>query len=181
MAEIKSTLEIIMEKAKGLTITHEEKREFRRKEMTGRVKGLIQKFLDGYMDDERLRVEVAAVGKEDKDMLKQILIKDSISRMKPGEDNKPVLDVLENTTGEDMGSIRGFLTKFDSRLEKERSSHEKALRKRLKKNGITGSAVIPNLDADPEWRGHLLKQKQRFREKLEDMAARRLGRRHFSR
>jgi len=175
MAEIKSTLEIIMERAKGLTITDEEKMEFRRKEMTGRVKGLIQKFVDGYMDDERLRVEVAAVEKEDKDMLNQILIKDSISRIKPGEDNKPVLDVLEKTTGEDTGPIRNFLAKFESSLEKERSSQEKALRKRLRKNGITGSAVIPNLNADPEWRGRLLKREQTFREKLEDMAARRLG------
>jgi hypothetical protein len=37
MGEIKSTLDIIMEKTRGLTMTAEEKREFQRKEVEGKV------------------------------------------------------------------------------------------------------------------------------------------------
>ena len=47
MGEIKSTMDIIMEKTKGLTMTEEEKAEYKHKELTGKVRGLIQKFLDG--------------------------------------------------------------------------------------------------------------------------------------
>ena len=55
MGEIKSTLDIIMEKTKGLTMTEEEKTAFKSKEMEGKVKGALQKFLDGILDVERLK------------------------------------------------------------------------------------------------------------------------------
>ncbi len=38
MGEIRSTMDIIMEKAKGLTMTDEEKEAFRKKETEGKVR-----------------------------------------------------------------------------------------------------------------------------------------------
>ena len=61
MGEIKSTLDIIMEKTKGLTMTEEEKTEYRQQELTGKVRGLIQKFLEGVLKLEKFKVEVAAL------------------------------------------------------------------------------------------------------------------------
>jgi len=46
MGEIRSTMDIIMEKAKNLTMSEEEKAEFNRKALQLKVKGLVQKFLD---------------------------------------------------------------------------------------------------------------------------------------
>ena len=43
MAEIKSTLDIIMEKAKKFSVTEEEKQGFKRQELEGKIKGLVQK------------------------------------------------------------------------------------------------------------------------------------------
>ena len=36
-------------------------------------------------------------------------------------------------------------------MEKERAKGEKALREKLDKAGISGSAVIPNIEADRVW------------------------------
>ena len=49
MAEIKSTLDIIMEKAKKFSVTEEEKKGFKRQELEGKIKGLVQKALDGVL------------------------------------------------------------------------------------------------------------------------------------
>ena len=49
MGEIKSTLDIIMEKTKGLTMSEEERTSFKEKELTGKVKGLVQKYINGFL------------------------------------------------------------------------------------------------------------------------------------
>ena len=40
------------------------------------------------------------------------------------------------------------------------------LRKRLKERGITGSAVVPNLEADPEWVSYLAEERDRFYQRI---------------
>ena len=49
MAEIKSTLDIIMEKAKRFSVTEEEKKGFKRQELEGKIKGLVQKVCRRYL------------------------------------------------------------------------------------------------------------------------------------
>jgi hypothetical protein len=169
MAEIKSTLDIIMEKTKGLTMTDEEKRELKRKEIAGKFKGLVQKFLDNIIDLDRLKVDAAAVGEGHEDMFRRVSIQEAIGRIEPEGDNEPILKVLENATGMDTGPIREFITDFERKLEKERAVHEKGLKKRLKKKGISGSAVIPNLDADSQWRDYVSKLNETFRKEVEGL------------
>ena len=166
MAEIKSTLEIIMEKTKGLTMTDEEKRELKRKEMMGRFKGLLQRFVDGLMGLEGLKRESEALGRGYEDMLREIIIREVAERIQPEGDNEPLLEVLEKTTGMDIGPIRDFLADHERKLEKERVVREKSLMKRLKKNGISGSAVIPNLEADLQWRDYVSNLKETFQKEV---------------
>lgn len=169
MAEIKSTLDIIMEKTKGMTMTDEEKREFKRKEMAGKVKGLFQKFLDNIIDLDRFKIEAAAVGEGHEDLLSRVCMQETIERIEPEGDNEPILEILESTTGMDTGPIRKTLKDFERNLENERAAHEQAILKRLEKNGISGSAIIPNLNADSQWRDYVSNLKQTFRNEVESL------------
>lgn len=169
MAEIKSTLDIIMEKTKGLTMTDEEKRELKRKEMAGKFKGLVQKFLDNIIELDRLKVEAVAVGEGHEEMFRRVSIQEVIGRMGPEDGNEPLLEILESTIGMDTGPIREFMADFESKLEKERAAHEKGLKKGLKEKGISGSAVIPNLDADSQWRDYVSKLNETFRKEVETL------------
>ena len=166
MAEIKSTLDIIMEKTKGLTMTDEEKRELKRKEMAGKVKGLVQKFSDGFMDLDGLKRESEALGKGHENMLREIIMGEIAERIQPEGDNDPLLELLEKTTGMDTGPIREFITDFELKLEREKGVHEKRLLETLKKKGVSGSAVIPNLDANSQWRGYVSKLNEEFRKEV---------------
>ena len=70
MGEIRSTLDIIMEKTKGLSMSEEEKKAFKKQETAGKIRGLIQKYLDGTVAMDKLKVEIAALAEKNQDMVK---------------------------------------------------------------------------------------------------------------
>jgi hypothetical protein len=166
MGEIRSTLDIIMEKTKGLTMSEKEKKAFKEQEMAGKVKGLIQKFLDGILDMDQLKGEVAGLGEKGGDMVKRLIREESVSRIEPEGDNEALLRLLEEVTGSDARSLREVLKEFQQRLEREKAALEKKLRKELEKQGISGSAVIPNISADTEWAHYLSEMRDEFHERI---------------
>jgi hypothetical protein len=166
MGEIRSTLDIIMEKTKGLTMSEEEERAFKEGEMAGKVKGLIQKFFDRVLDMHQLKREVAGLTEKGGDMVKRLIREESVSRIEPEGDNGPLLRVLEEVAESDTNSLRELLKAFDQRLEQEKGDREKALKETLEKQGISGSAVIPNIHADSEWSHFASEIKKEFQERL---------------
>ena len=167
MGEIKSTLDIIMEKTKGLTMTDEEKKSFKRKDVEGKVKGLLQKFLDGLRNLERFKKEIEAFGDEQYDMAKRCVAEECVGRIDPEGDNAPFLDILENIGGVDTQPMRKSLSEFQRELEKRRTDRGKLQRKKLEKQGISGSAVIPNIKANPEWVRCASELREKFHQKID--------------
>jgi hypothetical protein len=168
MGEIRSTLDIIMEKTKGLTMSEDEKAELQHREMAGKIKGLILKFFDGVIDLDRLRIEAAAIKGESQQMFDQLIKEELINRIELEGNNAPVFAVLEGVTGTDTAPIREILIDFQRRLERERDLAEGSLKEILHEKAIWGSAVSPNLDADPEWRDYVSKLNRTFREEVEN-------------
>ena len=166
MGEIKSTLDIIMEKTKGLNISDEEKKAFKEQEMAGKVKGLIQKFLDGTLDMDQLRVKVTGLVEKGGDMVKRLLREESVSRIQLEVNNEPLLRLLWEITGSEADSLREVLKEFEERLEKGKDAREKELKKELEKQGVSGSAVLPNINADPEWSRYVSKITGAFQLKI---------------
>jgi hypothetical protein len=169
MGEIKSTMDIIMEKTKGLTMTEEEKKAFKRQEMEGKIKGLILKYVDGLMGMERLKEDIAGLRTKKQAELEQLIRKETMALIKPGESNAPLLGILSSVVGMDTEPIIKLLGDFDSKIENERAEREEVLGEELRKKGISGSAVIPNLDADEEWAEVLSKAKGTFRKELNSL------------
>jgi len=166
MGEIKSTLDIIMEKTKGLTMTEEEKEAFRKKETEGKVRGLFQRFLDGFIDTERLKDEIGSLGEERYAIAREVLIRECMSRMEAGTDNTILLDALENAAGLDIAPIQKIILDYNQDFEQQKMDRKQVLRENLKGLGISGSAVIPNIHADQEWIRYLPEMNKGFQEKL---------------
>jgi DNA-binding protein YbaB len=173
MAEIKSTLDIIMEKAKKFSATEEEKQGFKRQELEGKIKGLVQKTIDGLLDSERFQIEMVALQARDKDLVEQILKKELVSRLEVEANSEALLRILENVSGPAWATVRKVLADFDKEAEKQKDSRVKILLDSFRKRGISGSAVLPNLDADPEWarvRSELTRDMQeKIREQLKSL------------
>lgn len=166
MGEIKSTMDIIMEKTKGLTMSEEEKSEYRQQKLTGKVRGLIQKFLDGILDLDKFKVEVALISDIQEDRVNRTVIEESISCMELGQQNEPIFRLLRETIGVDTGPVLEIEKAYMDRLEREKTVLEKSIKKKLKGKGISGSAVIPNIEADPDWKQYLSNENEAFRAKI---------------
>jgi hypothetical protein len=169
MGEIRSTMDIIMEKAKGLTMTEEEKEAFRKKETAGKVRGLLQRFLNGFIDAERLKDEIGSLGEKRYSVSREALIRECMGRMEPGADNTILLDALENAAGLDIAPIRKIILDYNQDLEQQKMDRKQVLQKNLEGLGISGTAVTPNIHADQEWSIHLSEMNKGFQEKLKNI------------
>jgi len=169
MGEIKSTLEIIMEKTKGMTMSEEEEKEFKLREIRGKAGGLIQKFIDGVIDLERYKMEIASLGEGQHEMIPQAIMDESIPRIRPGGDNTYILRLFEVTDGMDAAPIRTLLADFEKMFENKRTEVERDMVKKLHAKGVSGSAVIPNPDSDSEWINYLSEKGSELKERLRSL------------
>ena len=169
MGEIRSTMDIIMEKAKGLTMSEEEKETFRKKETEGKVRGLLQRFLDGFIDAERLKDEIGSLGEKRYAVAREALIRECMGRMEPGADNTILLDALENAVGLDIAPIQKIILDSNQDLEQQKMDRKQVLQKSLEGLGISGTAVIPNIHADQEWIRYLPEMNKGFQKKLKNI------------
>ncbi|PKN29695.1 MAG: hypothetical protein CVU64_06965 [Deltaproteobacteria bacterium HGW-Deltaproteobacteria-21] len=168
MSEIKSTLDLIMEKTKHLTMNEEEKKKYREKEIAGKVKGLVQRRLDGLLTGERFHKEIGALFRETEDegAVKNLFRDEVADRLELGRENEPLLDMLKTAIGADPEPVRTILYSYESKAALLRDSQEKTLREKLRKRGISGPAAVPNLEADPAWRQALEDLRKDLKEEL---------------
>jgi hypothetical protein len=167
MGEIKSTLDIIMEKTKGLTMTDEEKKAFQKKEIEGKARGLLQKFLDSYIDLKGLKKEIAGLDEKRQIMIKEALRREGLARVKLDADNTKLFDLLENTVGFETAPIRKILSGFSKELERMRTDRENRGLEILAERGISGSAIIPNVNTHPEWIEYVSEVKQKLKTRID--------------
>ncbi len=167
MGEIKSTLEIIMEKSKDLTLTDEERERIQRKEISDRVKAAFQKYLDGFMELEELQRVVEGDDSKKSHWAKEALCEAAIERITIQGDNEKALEALAAVAA-DASRVRELLGDFQRELSKMRESYTLELRKELEEMGIRGNAVIPNIEAHQQWIDYLKGLEARFKVQLQD-------------
>ncbi len=151
MGEIRSTLDIIMEKAKEVEVTDEDKAAFMEREIEGKVRGFLQKFLDGVLNTERFQSEMAGFEEKRHETAVSILKKECLAQMTLGSNNQPLLEILQDIAGIDTGPVEALISRYQEELTSKRAERQTLLKKRLADRGISGAAAVPNLEADPEW------------------------------
>lgn len=151
MAEIKSTLDIVLERTKNLTMTQEEKASIQRKELEGRIRGWVKKYLDGLMDLKKVKTEMAAIPENQRqagrDCLKNLVLEHFGAQGDAGK----ALDLLDEVLEESREPYLAAFRNFQKKRIAERSRLMKTLRAGLAARGISGSAVMPNLDGNEAW------------------------------
>lgn len=149
MSEIKSTLDLIMERTKDLTLSADEKKEIHRKELEERVKGWVQRCLDGTLLPSALEKELTGELEKDSDLMKDILHAEITGRLDLDEDNDRLLEkyvVIKRDV------VTEKLDNFRSKASVEQRRLEEPLKARMADEGITGSAIIPNIYKDQRWK-----------------------------
>jgi len=165
MAEIKSTLDIIMEKTRGLTMTDEEKAAMHDRELEGKTRGLVQKYLDGTIPMAKFQKEWDRLGK-DREKALTILKRICVENVEPEGENGPLLELLRDVAGMESDSLERALERAREDLDTRRLESQERIREALAESGIYGSAALPNLNADPQWKEIVFRQKERLHDEL---------------
>lgn len=165
MAEIKSTLELIMERTKNLTLTKEEKESLQRKEAVGKIKGSVQKYLDGLIGAGALKAEVENLGKNPPDSLK-MLESELREHLNPESENRKIFDALEQAMGIDTRPLRDRISRFRQEIEAEKENIADRLIRELADRNISGSAVIANPAGDEALQARIRKIKEDFKKEI---------------
>lgn len=164
MGEIKSTLELIMERTKNLTMSSEEKEEIRRQEWLKKTRGWIQKFLDDLADTRQIKTEI--LDKEPPSGWEKILKKELVEGLDPEGNNEKRFELIKILLALPSEPYREVLASFTQEVEQQKDYFAKVLKKRLSVQGISGSAVVPNLDPDPSWKHFYEQEIKACRDKI---------------
>jgi hypothetical protein len=168
MAEIKSTLDIIMERTKNLTMTDKEKASFRRKEAEGKVKGWVQKYQDGVIELDTIRSYFEKEITEYPEV-RQILKSQLLDCLKLTGDNGRILRLLEDILETSTETIENTIQSFKHEMDILRIKRIESLGKELKERKIYGSSVAPNPDHGGDWQESILKAESDLREQLKSL------------
>ena len=144
---------IVLEKTKNLTLSSEEKEEQKQKEIENRIKGMMQKYQDGILPKNQLITDYEILKKDYNISRNNTLIIEITRRIEPDQDNQPLLEVLQECCALDTAAIETIIENFRKTYLTASQNRIEVLKEDLARQyKITGSAVLPNLDADKQWR-----------------------------
>ena len=153
MGEIKSTLDLVMEKTKNLNLSDEERQGQKNKEVENRIRGLLQKFVDRALTVDKLESEYQKLQKDYGLSNNAPLIKEICRQIHLGKDNSALFGLLGQFKVADVEGITSVLYEFDEVIAAAARERSKVLQDKLAEaHFISGSAVVPNLEADKAWR-----------------------------
>lgn len=163
MGEIKSTLDLVMEKTKNLNLSDEERQRQKNNEIESRIRGLLQKFIDQALNIDNLRSEYKKMQK-DYDLSENApLIKEICRQIELGKDNHALFELLAQFKVADIEEITSVLHEFGDVIDAAARERSKVLQDKLaEEHFISGSAVVPNLEADEAWQEQAGKIRAKF-------------------
>jgi len=152
VSEIKSTLDLVMEKTRHLTLSQEEKKEQSRIEVNRRLQGLLQKYQDNFLKKDNLKKELdnlkVAYDLNVDEMMADLLL----NSLKLGRDNVLFLELLGEILGLDLSGLEMIFKNFNAAVKSATKERVDQIKTDLsEKRFVSGSAVVPNLESDREW------------------------------
>ena len=150
MGEIKSTLDLVMERTRHLSLSDEEKQRQQTATFEKRLQGLLQQYADGALSIEQLRERITALQTELQTTDRQIVLAAVVKRIDPDRENARWLELLAQEAPALCGPLQAGLDTYraeqDDLLEARAQDQREDL---ARHHGIAGSAVVPNPRQDP--------------------------------
>jgi hypothetical protein len=165
MAEIKSTLDLIMERTKNLTLTEEEKKAIRVKEVKGSIRVWCQRYRDGALTIRNLKENMA--GERAAFPAAAALVREEcLAHLEPEGDNGKLFQVMEEILGIDTAPFQRLIDDCIKEISAHRGEATRSALAVLQAQGISGTAVLPNLNLSPAWNTRLESVRAQCRQRL---------------
>ncbi len=173
MGEIKSTLELAMERTKRFAVSEKERDEIKQKDVQQKATSLFHRYRDGHISLNDLLKEIERMEGKTAITVKKSLLSQWIEALSLDEDNDRILRGIESLKGRKIGEaeqeIRCLLSQYGNEREQIRKKAEAEWIEALKKDGICGSAVEPKLEGSEIWKKENDALAESYRIKLEEI------------
>jgi hypothetical protein len=167
LAEIKSTLDLVFEKTKNLTLSDEEKISLEREKLDKEVQGLSNRYLDKFFSLNSLKDEMKKIASSDPKRAYSFFKEYLLSRFDLDSDNSLIVSALSEIARFDVTYLKNLEEKYNSEKEETKKAFTEKSLLALKERGVSGSAVRVNLDTIPEWNESLKTLRKRYQEKIQ--------------
>jgi hypothetical protein len=173
MAEIKSTLELAMERTKKIAISEKEREEIKRKRIEQKVNGLSKRYVEGHFPFNEILREMERMDEKTQAKVREILLSQWIDALSLSDEDERLLKGIESLKHRSLEELKQTHYRLISQYQKEKDRLKEEARTQwietLRKNGIYGNAVEPNIEVSPLWKKEEKTLDQRYGEKLEEL------------
>jgi hypothetical protein len=169
MAEIKSAVELAMERTKGFRLSDEEIEKWKEEEIQAKAHGLVNRYLEVDFHLRDVERELEKFDPSQRQRLKSLFIHYLSAAIDLDRDNDLIFQGIESFREESkpfLQKLRALVRKYQERKGKEFLKTEEDLLVILEHLGISGSAVQARVEGSPEWEEALAGFKPGFEEEL---------------
>jgi hypothetical protein len=169
MAEIKSTLDLVLEKTRHLTFSDEERRTRLREEKRRHLQGRMLRYEQGALPLADLLNFLREETEEAAALDVRQVYEEIMTNLKLDRTAEPWLRLWEAFSGIDPHPLIRILEDY-RRDEKDAGARrrQELARELRQRRGISGTAVVPNIENDPVWKRHREELQRRYDERLQD-------------
>ena len=155
MAEIKSTLDLVMEKTKHLKLTEEEKAEMQLQDLLKKLPFYLDRILNSGLVPEQLLAAINNLPQELTSRARREIAGRMSQALDFTEKSDPLIPVLEIVAEPGWSEILAEVKRCRAKYRQAREGAGQKVQARLlvgfAEAGIKGSAVVAKLDGNPVW------------------------------
>jgi hypothetical protein len=176
MAEIKSTLDLVLERTRHLSLSEDEKKVQHIQAIKQKCRGMVQRYGDKAINAEQFRRELAAL-EQSHPRYRPVLLLEIVLEMLVLEEDTTRFDLLGQVSGVDLQPLQQIGKDYRGASEAAAALRREEVRSELAERcSISGSAVVACLDGDGKWgpilenlQGEFGQRLDREKERLLDM------------
>jgi len=173
MGEIKSTLELAMERTKKFVLSDKEKEELKQKEVLQKAGSLFHRYRDGRLSLNEVLKELEKMEKKTATTVKESLLSQWIDALSLNDDHERTFKGMEALNRQRFDEVRKKFHHLLSQYQQEKETLKEKMRVKLaealKKEGIYGSAVEPRFEGSVSWEKENEKLDHSYGKKLEEI------------
>jgi len=169
MGEIKSAVELAMEKTKDFHLSREEMNKLKEEEMQSKARGLVNRFLEVDFHLKEVEKELSKCSPEERRQMEKLMKEYLAEAIQLERDNDLVFQGIAAFRQESQSfkrEIQQLVKDYQEQKEKTYAATGKNLAANWEKRGISGSAVQAKVEGSPEWENALSGFKPAFEERL---------------
>ena len=173
MGEIKSSIELAMERTKKFAISEKEKEEIKQKEVLQKATSFFHRYREGHLPLNNILKEIEKMEKKTAITVKKLLLSQWIDALSLENEDERIFKGIESLKGRSIDEVKqkfhSLLSQYLSEKEKVKEKVKVQFTEALRKEGIYGNALEPQIEGGELWKKENEKLDHSYKIKLEEI------------